>query len=327
MKLGITVGKFYPFHLGHDYLIEQAKAQVDHLVVLVGYKPTQSISGTLRANWIRRLHPDVEVIEVLDNLPEAAEPWAKRALQLLEGRQPTLAFTSEVYGDSWAKYMGAQHHLVDIHRHQFPISGTQLRDDLSLHWAMLTPPAKAYFAKRICLVGVESSGKTTLAQALAQYYQTIWIPEYGREYWQGRRYIPDAQIWHTYEFIQIAKGQIQWEDDLAMKANRLLIADTDALATHVWHRRYLGYASSWVEQIADSRDYDLYILTVPDFEFVQDGTRESEAIRLQMHNWFLEVLQNKGKSYITVSGTPQQRLETAIATITPLLSFPLLNPP
>jgi len=327
MTLGITIGKFYPFHLGHHYLIEQAKAQVDHLVVLIGYKPTQMLPVSLRANWIRVLHPDVEVIEVLEDIPDAPQPWAERALVVLQGRQPNFAFTSETYGEPWAALMGAAHRAIDLQRTHFPISGTQLRQDLSTHWPMLTPPAKAYFAKRICVVGVESSGTTTLAQSLAQHYQTVWVPEYGRWYWEGRRYTPGAEQWDTYEFVQIAKGQMNWEDDLAMRANRLLICDTDPLATHIWHRRYTGTYSKVVEQIADSRPYDLYILTTPDFAFVQDGTREGEPIRLEMHQWFTEVLDQKGKPYITVKGAHEQRMTDAIAAINSLLVFPTLDAP
>jgi NadR type nicotinamide-nucleotide adenylyltransferase len=327
MTLGITIGKFYPFHLGHHYLIQQAEAAVDHLVVLVGYKPTQTIPGTVRANWIRCLHPDVEVIEVLEDIPDAPEPWAERALTILQGRQPDLVFTSESYGESWATLMGATHRAIDPQRKHFPISGTQLRQDLSAHWQMLAPSAKAYFAKRICVIGVESSGKTTLAQALAQYYQTVWVPEYGRWYWEGRRYTPCAEQWDTYEFVQIAKGQAGWEDDLAMRANRLLICDTDSLATHVWHRRYMGTYSRVVEQVADARHYDLYILTAPDFAFVQDGTRDGEHIRLEMHQWFIQVLNQKGKQYITVEGSHQARMGAAIAAIDSRLRFPVLDTP
>ncbi|MBI4783751.1 MAG: AAA family ATPase [Oscillatoriophycideae cyanobacterium NC_groundwater_1537_Pr4_S-0.65um_50_18] len=327
MTLGITIGKFYPFHLGHHYLIEQAKAQVDHLVVLVGYKPTQAIPGTVRANWIRFLHPDVEVIEVLEDISDAPQPWAERALAILQGRQPDFAFTSEAYGEPWAALMGAEHYAIDLQRTHFPISGTQLRQDLSVHWHMLTPPAKAYFAKRICVIGVESSGTTTLAQSLAKHYQTVWVPEYGRGYWEGRRYTPQSEQWDTYEFVQIAKGQANWEDDLAMRSNRLLICDTDPLATHVWHRRYTGTYAKAVEQIADSRDYDLYILTAPDFAFVQDGTREGEHIRLEMHQWFVEALKQKGKRYITVEGCHEERMSDAVAAIAPLLVFPILDAP
>ena len=327
MTLGITIGKFYPFHLGHHYLITQAKAQVDQLVVLIGHKPTQSIPGTIRANWIRFLHPDVEVIDVLDDIPDAPEPWAERTLSVLQGRRPDLVFTSEAYGEPWARLMGAEHRAIDPQRLHIPISGTQLRQDLATHWHRLAPPAKAYFAKRVCVVGVESSGTTTLAQSLAQHYQTVWVPEYGRWYWEGRRYTPHMEQWETYEFVQIAQGQARWEDDLAMRANRVIICDTDPLATHIWHRRYTGTYANAVEQIADSRHYDLYILTAPDFDFVQDGSRDSEFIRLEMHQWFIEVLDQKGKPYITVTGDHEQRMTTAIAAIAPRLIFPPLAPP
>lgn len=324
MTLGITVGKFYPFHLGHDFLIRMAKAQVDRLVVLVGYKPDQAIPADVRVQWIRQQHPDVEVIPVLEDIPDAPEPWAERALEVLQGRSPDLAFTSEPYGEPWAAAMGCTHRSVDRPRTQFPISGTQLRRDLASHWMLLTPPAKAYFTKRICLVGVESSGTTTLAQALAQHYQTAWVPEFGRYYWEGRRYLPQAEQWAAEEFVAIAQGQAAWEDALALQANRVLICDTDPLATYVWHRRYRGEDSPAVEQLADQRHYDLYILTAPDFPFVQDGTRDGEAIRMEMHQWFVEVLTAKQKPFITVQGAPEARLQAAVQAIGPLLVFPAI---
>jgi NadR type nicotinamide-nucleotide adenylyltransferase len=304
-----------------------AKAQVDHLVVLLGYKPSQQIPGSVRAGWIRTLHPDVEVIETLEDIPNAPQPWAERSLAILQGRRPDIVFTSEAYGEPWAHFMGARHVTVDIRRDQFPISGTQLRTNLGEYWAMLTPPARAYFAKRICVTGVESSGTTTLAQALAQYYQTVWVPEYGRWYWEGRRYTPNQAQWDSYEFVQIARGQMAWEDDLAMQANRLVICDTDPLATHVWHRRYVGFYNQAVEQLADSRHYDLYILTAPDFGFIQDGTREGEHIRLEMHRWFVEALNERGKPYIIVEGPHERRLAEAIRCIDDLLVFPPLAEP
>lgn len=326
MTLGITVGKFYPFHLGHDYLIREAKKQVDTLVVLVGYKPTQGIPGDIRANWIRLMHPDVEVIEVKDDLPEAPEPWAQRALEILGSRRPDIAFTSEAYGEPWARFMGARHQAIDPPRLNYPISGTQLRAALAENWQMLTPGAKAYFAKRVCVLGVESSGTTTLAIALAQHYQTVWVPEYGRWYWEGRRYAPKAETWDSYEFVQITQGQLAIENALATRANKLVICDTDPAATYIWHRRYLGYDSPLVEQIARSCDYDLYILTEPDFEFVQDGTRESEHLRQSMHQDFIEMLENWKKPYITVGGDRSQRISKAVEAIAPLLIFqPLIE--
>lgn len=321
MTLGITIGKFYPFHRGHDHLIRTAKSQVDHLVVLVGFKPSHPIPGSVRAGWIRSLHPDVEVIEVLEDIPNAPEPWATRALAVLAGRLPDLVFTSEIYGEPWARLMGAEHRVVDLDRVAWPVSGTQLRQDLAACWHLLTPPARAWFARRVCVLGVESSGTTTLAQELARYYRTVWVPEYGRCYWEGRRHTPDSDRWDTDEFVRIARGQAAWEDDLAARANRVVICDTDPLATHVWHRRYMGFFAREVEQIVEARSYDLYILTLPDFGFIQDGTREGEQIRFAMHEWFVEALESKGRRYVTVGGPLEQRLAEAVRWIDPLLVF------
>lgn len=325
MTLGVTVGKFFPFHRGHEHLIREARRRVDELVVLVGHRPGDSIPGGVRAGWIRDRHPDVTVIETEDDLPEAPEPWAERALALLGGRKPDLAFTSEDYGPAWAAAMGACHESVDPARESFPISGSELRADLSAHWDMLTPPARAHLARRVAVVGAESTGTSTLAEALGRHYATSWTPEYGRWYWEGRRHTPGNERWDTDEFVRIARAQQFLEDDLARLANRVLVCDTDALATHVWHRRFMGGYSSRVEAIADRRSYDLYLLTEPDFPFVQDGTREGEKIRHEMHGWFLDVLRAMGRPFVTVGGSPESRLAEAVERIEERLVFPVLE--
>jgi len=326
MSLGVTVGKFYPFHRGHEHLITEAASQCDRLVVLLCYKPNQELPGKVRAAWIRECCPTVEVLEVIDDLPNESEPWAQRTIDLL-GREPDVAFTSEEYGQEYAARMGCRHVGIDLDRRAFPVSGTALREDLAGHWDYLTGPAKAWLARRVCVVGVESSGTTTLAESLARRYQTVWVPEYGRWYWEGRRYSPNADEWTSDEFLRIARGQIAWEEDLARRANQLVVADTDPLATYVWHRRYVGghYPPLW--SLATSREYDLYLLTEPDFPYVQDGTRESEAMRSQMHRWFVEALETSGRRYLRVGGTPDERLEAAVEAIEPLLDFPRLGEP
>jgi NadR type nicotinamide-nucleotide adenylyltransferase len=263
VSLGVTVGKFYPLHLGHDHLIREAKARVERLVVVVGFKSGQALPGELRADWIRALHPDVEVLLAREDIPEAPLPWAERTLALLGGRRPDLAFTSEGYGATWAEAMGARHVAIDPERRRFPISGTQLRADLGAHWPLLAPPAKAHFARRVCVLGVESSGTTTLARALARRYRTAWVPEYGRWYWEGRRYTPTAERWDDAEFVRIAEGQRRWQADLAPLAERLLILDTDALATAVWQWRYRGATTPEVAALAAAARADLTLLTVP----------------------------------------------------------------
>ena len=327
VSLGVTIGKFYPFHLGHDLLIREAKAQVDALVVVVGYRPGQALPGELRAGWIRALHPDVEIVMALEDIPEAPEPWAARTLELLGGRRPDVAFTSEAYGRAWARALGARDVCIDPERSRFPISGTRIRADLGAHWHMLTPPVKAHFARRVCTLGVESSGTTTLARALARHYRTAWVPEYGRWYWEGRRYTPRAAAWQADEFVRIAAGQARLAADLAPLANRVLVCDTDPLATLVWQRRYLGFVTAEVEELAARSPCDLYILTEPDFPFVQDGTREGESVRERMHGWFREALVERGFRFVTVSGGHRDRLRSAVREVEGLPTFPVIPAP
>ena len=135
-----------------------------------------------------------------------------------------------------------------VHRR---ISGMEAPHGSSQHGS----PSGHRVIKRVAIVGAESTGKTTLAQELAAHFHTVWVPEYGREYTEvnvGREAFFHYQ-WHDEEFLQIAQKQVELEDKLAEKANRVLICDTDALATCIWQERYLGSCSPEVANIAAHR--------------------------------------------------------------------------
>jgi NadR type nicotinamide-nucleotide adenylyltransferase len=177
--------------------------------------------------------------------------------------------------------------------------------------------------KRVCVVGAESTGTTTLAQRLAAHYRTEWVPEYGREY-SERLAATGIDLWHyrwqSEEFVHIARVQQQREDEMALRANRVLICDTDALATAIWHERYLGSRSMEVEALAFARHYDLYLLTGCEIPFVQDGIRDGESLRNWMTHRFEEVLTAHGLPWLKVSGPIEQRLLTAITAVDKLLT-------
>jgi NadR type nicotinamide-nucleotide adenylyltransferase len=229
-------------------------------------------------------------------------------------------FTSEDYGDAYASFLGATHVLVDRERRHVPCSGTAVRADPLGHWDCLEPCVRAYFVKRVCLVGAESTGKTTLARALAEHYGTIWVPEYGREYSAIKMQSADAEAWRSEEFVHIAAEQSRREDRAAREANRLLICDTDALATGIWHERYMGTPSLEVEALAAPCRYDLYLVTDIGTPFIQDGTRDGEHIRHWMHARFLEELERQGRCFALVSGSHQERMTAAIEHIDEILT-------
>jgi NadR type nicotinamide-nucleotide adenylyltransferase len=129
MTLGVVIGKFYPPHRGHHFLINTAISQVDELTVIVCDKQGQSIPGETRAQWLREVHPDAYVIVVPDVLTEDdSEAWARYTVKVL-GRAPDVVFTSEDYGTAYAQFMGSQHVLVDRKRSKVPVSATLIRSD------------------------------------------------------------------------------------------------------------------------------------------------------------------------------------------------------
>lgn len=323
--VGVTVGKFNPPHLGHLHLIRSAAARVDQLYVLVGDRPDQSIGAGKRARWLDIDSPgNVTVLVTPDDILEANEPWAERALDVLP-RPPDVAFTSEPWGPGWAEAMGATHVSVDLERDTHPITGTALRQDLRSNFAWLAPAARVDLVHRVVLAGAESTGKTTLAEALARHFQTAWVPEYGRQYWHGRAHLADER-WHTDEFRHIARTHHEVADELARRAaGGLLILDTDALVTNVWHHRYCGATDPVVAEVASRRRPDLYLVSAPDFEWVQDGTRESRAQREEMHQLTLDMVSSSGSAYEIVGGTHEERLDAAIAAIESRVRYPVFT--
>ncbi|WP_344959410.1 AAA family ATPase, partial [Actinomadura miaoliensis] len=199
---GLVIGKFYPPHAGHHHLIDTAAAACARLTVVVAASTVESIPLALRTAWLREAHPQphVRVVPVVDDAEidyGSDEVWAlhvdafRSGLALEPDAPPVDAvFSSEAYGDELARRFGAVHVPVDPPRERFPVSGTAVREDPVAAWPWLAPPVRAYLARRVVVVGAESSGTTTLARALAAHYAgrggvwaaTRWVPEYGRTY-------------------------------------------------------------------------------------------------------------------------------------------------
>ena len=321
-RTGVVIGKFYPPHRGHHFLIETASSQCEVLFVLVCWKSNQTVPVENRVACIGEVHPEVQVIAVEDILADDDTPgWATYTVQVL-GYAPEVVFTSEDYGEGYARALSATHVMVDRRRLTYPCSGTIIRNDPlnCLEW--LSPCMRQFYVKRICIVGAESTGKTTLAQKLAEHYRTNWVPEYGREYcvekWKDGNITDD---WLSEEFVTIAAEQARREDRAARSANKVLICDTDPFATSIWHERYLRRQSAEVETIANNRRYDLYLLTGTEIPFVQDGLRDGEHIRDWMHRRFVEALTKTCRQWILVSGDLDSRISKAVSSIDEILEI------
>ena len=179
---------------------------------------------------------------------------------------------------------------------------------------------------KIVLFGPESSGKTTLSKLLARHYNTVWVPEYARDYLQNK-WNKEHKTCENADLLPIAFGQISLENELAKNADRLLICDTDLLETMVYSQAfYGGFVDPLLEKAALKNTYHLYLLTYIDTPWEADDIRDRPNERLKMFHAFENALIKYNRPYITVKGNIETRLATAIFEIDAILKhFPNLQ--
>lgn len=166
--------------------------------------------------------------------------------------------------------------------------------------------------KKIVVIGPESTGKSTLSAALANELNTVWVPEYAREYLENL-----DRPYNEEDLLSIAKGQLSKEDELVEQADKLLVCDTDLHVIKVWSEAAYGRCHPWVmEQIAD-RNYDMYLLANIDIEWEDDPLREHPAPeeREYFYNIYKDIVQNSGLPWVDVRGTHEERLQIALTGI------------
>jgi NadR type nicotinamide-nucleotide adenylyltransferase len=162
---------------------------------------------------------------------------------------------------------------------------------------------------RIAILGTASSGKSTLAAALAAHYGTVWVPEYLREFVDTEGRVPVAT-----DQIHIARTQRAREDAAATLAGKYLFCDTTPLMTAVYSRHYFGGIDSQLALLADAhpRDYAMTLVMAPDIPWVADGLqRENEEVSIIVNRMLLDELAAREIPYMLISGDPDQRISQA----------------
>ncbi len=174
---------------------------------------------------------------------------ATLCLQVLRCR-PHAVFTAEDYGDGFAKVLAQRFaQPVEHVRLQRPLgdkspSGTLIRSDLHRYRYMLAHDVYRSFVRRICLLGGESTGKSTLSKALADVLDTAYVAEFGRDYWEEKNGVLTAD-----DLLHIAREQVRREQQA--EANRYLICDTSPLTTLFYTLDQYGHAPQELHQLAE----------------------------------------------------------------------------
>lgn len=324
---GLVLGKFMPPQLGHLHLIDTAASQCKMLHVMICSDETQPIPGRLRYEWLKQIYigrKDIEIIWCEDPnppYPEFAESvesfymdyWVPSVYSYI--KKLDVVFTSEFYGDEFARYLGVEHVMVDQPRHAYAVSATAIRNDPYGNWDFIPDNVKHYYMKKIVIMGPESTGKTTLVENLGKHFNAPTVEEFGRTY---TSVVPSKEM-NAMDFDAIAVGHSMLIQ--SVKPSKALFIDTEAMTTKIFGEMYLGesFKSEVIEQIIDEQDFDLYLLLDIDVPWVDDGTRDFPTKRESHLNRIKAELESWGISYTLISGSYAERLEEAINAVEAIL--------
>ena len=172
---------------------------------------------------------------------------------------------------------------------------------------------------KVVLFGPESTGKTTLSKQLARHYNSVWVPEYAREYLQNK-WNNERKTCESKDLLPIAEGQMRLENDLAQKTDTILFCDTDLLETKVYSEAYYsGICDPILEKYALENTYNLYFLTYIDTPWEADDLRDKPNERERMFYAFQEALIEYKRPYVLLRGNKKERLAKSIKHINELL--------
>jgi NadR type nicotinamide-nucleotide adenylyltransferase len=168
---------------------------------------------------------------------------------------------------------------------------------------------------RIALTGPESTAKSTLSEALAAHYNTVWVKEHAREYLGAlnRKYTLE-------DIVNISKEQLRREKELLRTANKLLFSDTELILAKVWCEDLFNTCPDWISENLIANKYDLYLLTSPDLPWEEDPLRENPHRREFLFDWYERELKSINANYAVISGQGEARLQNCIEVIENFLS-------
>lgn len=285
-----------------------------------------------RLSWLREIYSGFHnvYIDHFENHPgneENSYAWARFVLDMNTGHYPDAFFTSEPYGETWAeeacKMTGRHvaHVQVDLDREATPISGTRVRDDPIKYWDYIPRATRGHYAKRFCIIGGESTGKSTMVKHLAFMLGASYTLEAGRDFVETYGMAKDdLAIWPY-----ILREQPAREEQAARNSNGIVICDTDLMTTGVWYDEWIG-RDDWYNEVMASAIEDSvhnyehrFLLDHEGVPWVDDGTR-SEATRRAAFSEKLEAeCKNYEVPYTKVGGTFQERGITVIEAIKEML--------
>jgi NadR type nicotinamide-nucleotide adenylyltransferase len=165
--------------------------------------------------------------------------------------------------------------------------------------------------KKIVILGAESTGKSTLCKQLAIHYDTIFVPEFARTYFEEH----DINNYNISDLEIIAKNQLESEKDSINKANNYLFCDTSLITIKIWSTHKFNIVPKYITKYIKPSDYDLYLISNNDVKWIADPQRRNEDLREHLFKWNKHELQKLNVDYKIIKDEGEVRLKNAIRFI------------
>lgn len=308
MKTVAILGKFMPITKGHLGMIEHYsnKYKDDKIYVFVCYTEGETFPVDVRYSWVKRATShlsNVEIKYVLEQLGSSSDGRqsdynvSKTWATWLKKQYPEITTFggSEPYVQMMAESIGIDFDIYDIDRVNVPISATMVRTDIHKYKDMLAiPEIYDEYVYKIAVVGLDSSGKSSLVHWLSTQFDCEVVNEYGRDYcsiytpandgtdnflndtFRGRRSLED--IGYGHHKLVIAGYRNAWK-----KKKKLLLVDTEHYVTRGFYQRYFNEDSRYLKDLCNFQHYDgmIYCSLLP---LEDDGTRRQATIDERIEN-------------------------------------------
>ncbi len=299
-----------PLRSGHIALIRFAASKCDELIVSMTYKTDDPIDGQLRFGWIEEYFkndPKIKPTISLDDFDREELPLSERIkfwTGFVKKSFPPIdvLFSSEEYGEPFAKELGVNHISFDPKRKLTQVSATDIRQKPFHYWRFIPEIVRPFFVKKICFYGPESTGKSVMAKRFAEIYHTEFVPEVARELITSNDFMLD-------DIIRIGHAQTERVKEKLKTANKFLFCDTDLITTQIYSKKYLGEVPDVLLELEKQVHYDLYFLFDIDVAWVADGLRDLNGQRGEMMKIFEEELIKRNIQFIRVKGNWEEREE------------------